>query len=262
MRAAALQPGDHTLEIGPGLGALTQRLADLSTSVTAVEIDTLLGPILRQTLDGKTNVHLIFQDFLRSDLPKLLDESFGTEAGVVVANIPYYITTPILERLLKHKERVKRIVLLVQQEFAERLAARHATESYGSMTVYAQYHTRVEMVGSVSRNCFLPPPEVSSAIVVFTPVPGGTVVVRDEAMFFRLVHAAFGQRRKTLPNALAGGDTGLDRPRAEALVVRAGIDPARRGETLSLEEFANLADATDATDATDVTVSTAETRDS
>lgn len=242
VRAAALQSGDRVLEVGPGLGALTRRLADSAAFVTAVEIDTLLEPILAETLENRANIHLVFQDFLKVDLPALLDEAFGPEPGVVVANIPYYITTPILERLLARKDRVKRIVLLVQQEFAERLAAKPATESYGSMTIFAQYHTRVEVAGSVSRNCFLPPPEVASAIVVFTPVEGGTIAVRDETAFFRLVHAAFGQRRKTLPNALAGGDTGLDRPQAETLVAEAGIDPARRGETLSLEEFARLAD--------------------
>lgn len=241
-RAAALVPEDRTLEIGPGLGALTLRLADLSSFVTAVEIDTLLDPILKETLAEKPNVRLVFHDFLKVDLPALLDEAFGPAPGVVVANIPYYITTSILEKLLAHKRRVKRIVLLVQQEFAERLAARPGTEAYGSMTVFAQFHTRVEIAGSVSRTCFLPPPEVASSIVVFTPVEGGTIRVRDEGTFFRLVHAAFGQRRKTLPNALAGGDTGLDRPQAEDLVRRAAIDPGRRGETLSLEEFATLAD--------------------
>jgi 16S rRNA (adenine1518-N6/adenine1519-N6)-dimethyltransferase len=243
VRAAALQSGDRVLEVGPGLGALTRRLADSSAFVTAIEIDTLLEPILAETLEDRANVRVVFQDFLKVDLDALLDQAFGAEPGVVVANIPYYITTPILERLLAHKDRVKRIVLLVQQEFAERLAGVPGTEAYGSMTVFAQYHTRVEIAGTVSRNCFLPPPEVASAIVVFTPVAGGTIPVRDEAAFFRIVHAAFGQRRKTLPNALAGGDTGLDRPRAESLVVEAGIDPARRGETLSLEEFARLADA-------------------
>lgn len=242
-RAAALEPGDRTLEIGPGLGGLTLRLADLCSSVTAVEIDTLLEPILHETLEGRSNIHLVFEDFLKVDLPALLDSAFGYEPGVVVANIPYYITTPILERLLAHKDRVKRIVLLVQHEFAERLAAGHDTESYGSMTVFAQYHTRVEIAGSVSRTCFLPPPEVAGAIVIFTPIEGGAVSVKDEHDFFRVVHAAFGQRRKTLPNALAGGGIGLDRPSAEQIVVFVGIDPGRRGETLSLEEFAKLADA-------------------
>lgn len=249
--AAALQSGEHTsspsvrtLEIGPGLGALTRRLAEASVFVTAVEIDTLLEPILHETLSDYPNVRLIFEDFLKRDLPVLLDEAFGEEPGVVVANIPYYITTPILERLLACKERIRRIVLLVQQEFGERMVAVQDTEDYGAMSVYVQYHTRIELVGKVSRNVFLPPPEVLSVIVALTPVVGGTVQVEDEDLFFRIVRAAFGKRRKTLVNALIGGETGLtgrDRASIEALLTDAEIDIGRRGETLSLAEFARLA---------------------
>lgn len=243
VRAAALQPGEPSLEIGPGLGALTGALADASSHVTAVEIDPLLEPILRETLADRPNVRLVTADFLKLDLPSLLDEAFGQRQGVVVANIPYYITTPILERLIENKSRIRRIVLLVQHEFAERMVAKPGTEAYGAMSVFAQYHARVEVVGTVSRNVFLPPPDVSSAIVALTPVEPGTVAVRDEAQLFRLVRAAFQQRRKTLANALAGGDTGLDRAAVEALLARGDIEGARRGETLSLEEFARLADA-------------------
>jgi 16S rRNA (adenine1518-N6/adenine1519-N6)-dimethyltransferase len=240
-RAAALQPGDHTLEIGAGLGALTRFLADFSLSVTAIEIDTLLEPILRETLDDKPNVRLIYEDFLKLDLEKLLDEAFGEKPGVVVANIPYYITTPILERLLEQKTRIKRIVLLVQQEFADRMVAKADTETYGSMSLFVQYHTKVELIGKVSRTVFLPQPDVASAIVALTPVSPGTISVPDEDLFFRLVHAAFGKRRKTLLNALSTGNAGLDREAVERLLQKAGIDPGRRGETLSLEEFAHLA---------------------
>jgi 16S rRNA (adenine1518-N6/adenine1519-N6)-dimethyltransferase len=243
VRAAALTPGEHTLEIGAGLGALTQSLADFSAFVTAVEIDTLLEPILRETLAGRDNVRLVFEDFLKLDLPTLLDEAFGDDPGVVVANIPYYITTPILEKLLEQKQRVRRIVVLVQQEFAQRLAARENTEDYGSMSVFAQYHAKVELVSKVPRTVFLPQPEVASAVVALTPVSPGTVVVNNEAFFFKLVRAAFGKRRKTVLNALSTGDTGLDRAAAEALLAKAGIDAGRRGETLSLEEFARLANS-------------------
>lgn len=239
--AAALQPEDHTLEIGAGLGALTRSLAVSSSQVTAVELDRLLAPILAETLADCHNVRLIFEDFLKLDLDSLLDEAFCDSPGVVVANIPYYITTPILERLLERKERIKRIVVLVQQEFGERLAARHDTESYGSMSVFAQYHAKVELIGKVPRTVFMPQPEVASTIVRLTPLIPGAVLVRDEARFFAIVRAAFGQRRKTLLNTLTCKDLGLDRAAAEALLYQAGIDPARRGETLSLEEFAELA---------------------
>src|SRR5947207_6436991 len=156
VRAATLQPDDRTLEIGAGLGALTRSLADLSVLVTGVEIDRLLEPILRETLAGRSNVRLVFEDFLKLDLSSLLDDAFGDPPGVVVANIPYYITTPILERLLEQKRRIRRIVLLVQQEFARRMGAKPATEDYGSMSVFAQYHARIEVVGTVSRHLFLP----------------------------------------------------------------------------------------------------------
>jgi 16S rRNA (adenine1518-N6/adenine1519-N6)-dimethyltransferase len=243
VRAAALEPGDKTLEIGAGLGALTRPLADHSVSVTSVEIDRLLQPILQETLAGKQNVHLVFEDFLKLDLASLLDDAFGDRPGVVVANIPYYITTPILERLIEYKRRIKRVVLLVQWEFAQRLAALPATEDYGSMSVFAQYHTRVELVGKVPRQVFLPPPEVSTALVTLTPVTPGSITVRDEALFFRIVRASFGQRRKTIANALSSKETSFDREAVDQILATAHIDPGRRGETLSLEEFAQVADA-------------------
>jgi 16S rRNA (adenine1518-N6/adenine1519-N6)-dimethyltransferase len=250
VRAANLTPDDPTLEIGAGLGALTLALAALSPSVTAVEIDRALEPILREVTAGHANIHLMFEDFLRLDLPTLLDTAFGERPGVIVANIPYYITTPILERLIAHKTRWKRSVLLVQQEFAKRMVAPPDSEDYGAMSLFVQYHTKIELIGTVPPTVFLPPPEVSSAIVALTPVLPGTVAVRDEARMFALIRAAFGQRRKTLLNALlrAPASFGLgftmnDRPAVEALLARAGIDGNRRGETLSLAEFARLADS-------------------
>jgi len=240
--AALLKPGDKVLEIGAGLGALTRSLADSALSVTAVEIDHLLEPILRETLADKPNVRIVYEDFLKLDLPAILDEAFGPGPGVVVANIPFYITTPILELLLEHKPRIKRIVLLVQQEFAQRMIASPGTKAYGSMSIFAQYHARVEIVTSVSRNCFLPSPEVDSAAIRFTPVSPGTVEVKDEARFFQIVHAAFQQRRKTLSNTLVAGRIVPNRESADSVLVALGIDTTRRGETLSLEEFAQLSD--------------------
>lgn len=243
VQTAGLQREDRALEIGPGLGALTVLLAERCAHVTAVEIDHLLEPILRQTLAGCRNVSLIFADFLELSLPSLLSEAFGDVPGVVVANIPYYITTPILEQLFENKARIRQIVLLVQQEFAERVVATAGSKAYSALTVFAQYHARAEIAARVSRRVFLPAPEVSSAILRLTPVLPGTLALRDEARFFQIVRAAFGQRRKTLLNALAGGQIGLDRAEAEALLRRAGISPERRGETLSPEEFARLSEA-------------------
>jgi 16S rRNA (adenine1518-N6/adenine1519-N6)-dimethyltransferase len=256
VRAANLTPNDPTLEIGGGLGALTLALAAVSPSVTTIEIDRHLEPILRHVTAEHPNVHLIFEDFLRLDLSSLFAEAFGERPGVVVANIPYYITTPILERLLTHKARLKRIVLLVQQEVAHRMVALPDSDDYGAMSLFVQYHARVELVGTVPRTVFLPPPEVNSALVALTPALPGTVVVRDEARLFHIIRAAFGQRRKTLLNALlrapASFGLGFDmdsRPAVEALLDRAGIDGQRRGETLSLAEFAHLADVSQEKDA-------------
>ncbi len=252
-RAAALHSSDHVLEIGPGLGALTRTLAASSAQVTAVEIDPFLEPILRETLADIENVRLILADFLKLDLTELLDSATLPDLTfhasrvapgiVVVANIPYYITTPIIAKLFEHKNRISRIILTVQQEVADRLAAQPDTEAYGSMSVFAQFHSTVEVIGKISRHVFLPQPDVDSAIIRLTPLIPGRVLVTDEARFFQLVHAAFGQRRKTIANALAGGRIGMDRRSATLLLEAAGIDPGRRGETLSLDEFARLANA-------------------
>jgi 16S rRNA (adenine1518-N6/adenine1519-N6)-dimethyltransferase len=267
VKAAALQSGDHVLEIGPGLGALTRTLAAASAQVTAVEIDPLLEPLLKETLAGLDHVRLVFADFLKLDIPALLDEMGIAAVGpkrlpgtvsieprrdraiasplppqiTVVANIPYYITSPIIAKLFEHKERISRIVLTVQQEVADRLVALPGTEAYGSMSVFAQFHSTVEVIGKVSRHVFLPQPDVDSAIVRITPLVPGKVNVKDENRFFQIVHAAFGQRRKTIANALAGARIGMDRESAARLLGATGIDPVRRGETLSLDEFARLA---------------------
>ncbi|MEP6754971.1 MAG: 16S rRNA (adenine(1518)-N(6)/adenine(1519)-N(6))-dimethyltransferase RsmA [Chthonomonadales bacterium] len=240
VRAAALVSSDRTLEIGAGLGALTRSLAEYSSFVTSVEIDPLLLPILAKTLEGRENVKIIHADFLKLDHNALMDEAFGDEAGVVVANIPYYITTPLLEVFLTNKARIKRIVLLVQKEFGQRMVAKPATEEYGAMSVYAQFHSRVAICGSAPSNCFLPRPDVDSSIISLEPVVGGTVQVEDEALFFRIVRASFQQRRKTLSNTLCSPGTGWTREEAASVIQGAGIDAIRRGETLSLEEFALL----------------------
>jgi 16S rRNA (adenine1518-N6/adenine1519-N6)-dimethyltransferase len=250
VRAANLPSDDPVVEIGGGLGALTLALATSSPSVTVIEIDRHLEPILRDVTAPCENVHLIFEDFLRMDHAALFDTAFDGARGVVVASIPYYITTPILEILLEHKARLKRIVLLVQQEFAERMTAPPGSDACGSMSLFGQYHANVELVGLVPRTVFLPQPDVSSAIVALTPAVPGTVPVQDETRMLHIIRSAFIQRRKTLLNALlrAPASFGLgftmdDRARVEALLVRAGIDGGRRGETLSLTEFARISDA-------------------
>lgn len=236
--SAELSPEDNALEIGPGLGTVTYELADKAKQVVAVEADDQLIPVLQETLTGKDNVKLVKADFLALDLEKDFNEWFGGGKCAVVANLPYYITTPIITRLIDVKGRVERIVLMVQKEVAARLLAKPATNDYGSLTVLVQYHCKVETVMQVSRNVFYPPPEVDSTVVRLTPLPSPSVEAADEKLFFRIVRAAFGQRRKTLLNTLA--TLGWEKPKINEILQNVGIDPVRRGETLSLEELAKV----------------------
>lgn len=239
LRAAELAPEDAVLEIGPGLGTLTRELSQRCRRVVAVEIDPLLVGILKsETLADAANVALIHGDALALDLAALLDEG----RWKVVANIPYYITTPLIERLLSVKERLERIVLMVQREVAARLTAAPGSDDYSSLSVFVQYHTEPELTARVSRGAFLPPPDVDSAIVRLRIRREPPVPVQDEALLFDVVRAAFQQRRKTLLNALTTLPN-VPKEAVGAALERAGIDPTRRGETLSLPEFARLADA-------------------
>lgn len=248
VRVAGVSEDDPVLEIGPGLGSLTRVLADHARAVTAVEVDRGLRPVLDALADERPNVRVIYADALRLDWDGLLDEAFGGETGAIVANIPYAITTPLVERVLSVKRRLRRATLLVQLEVAERLAAPPNCKAYGSLSVFVQYHMQVEKGGVVARTVFVPQPDVASALVVMTPALPSSVPVQDEATFFRVVRAGFGQRRKTLANALDALE-GANRTGVLAALASAGIDPMRRAETLSLREFAALADAIAAADA-------------
>lgn len=241
LAAAELAPQAHVLEIGAGIGTLTRELASQAGCVLVVELDRSLRPILAETLAGAGSIHVEYGDVLRVDLPALLAAHCPPPCRVV-ANIPYQITSPLIGRLLEHKALFDRLVLMVQKEVADRLLAAPGTEDYSSLTVFVQYHTRAERVTNVSRNSFLPPPGVDSAVVRLEPRAAPELPVADERLLFRVVHAAFGARRKTLLKALSGG---LARPRAEveAALQAAGIDPKRRGETLSVAEFIRLANA-------------------
>jgi len=235
LQAADLSPEEGAMEIGSGIGTLTRALAQHAKQVLTFEVDTKLIPIIQHHLRGLQNVRLIHGDFLRQNLPQLIQDTFGDTPFKVVANIPYGITSPILDRLFGVASGWDRAVLMMQREVAERLIAEPGTPEYSAISVFAQYHSRVEIVQRVSRTVFYPPPEVDSAIVRFTPLPK-RLPPDEEKRLFRVVRAAFGQRRKTLLNALSGG-LGLPREQVEAGLRNAGIDPQRRGETLTLEEF-------------------------
>jgi len=233
----------NILEIGPGLGTVTLALSEEAEKVVAVEVDSGLAAILQEILAGRENVEVVHADFLKLSLEDFLAERFGGELCTAVSNLPYSITSPVIIRLLEHKRRFARIVLTVQREVARRLAARHGTEDYGALTVMVQYHSRLEIIANVPRTVFYPTPEVDSALIVLEPLPEPSVRTRDEELFFRVVRAALGKRRKTIWNALSGA-AGEDwtKDAVRDALRSAGIDPVRRGETLSLEEFARLAD--------------------
>jgi len=242
--AGKLEPGGAALEIGAGLGVLTAALADAVTEtgrVVTIEVDTDLLPALAETVGEKSQVSVVTADAMALDWPLFLDTHFGEIKPSVVANIPYNITSPLLTTLLEQHGRFSRIVLLVQKEVAARLGAKAGTPDYGSLSVFVQYHAEVETIGIVSRRVFFPPPDVDSAIVRLTPHITPPVDVPSEAQLFAIVRAAFGQRRKALLNALSGDPSlGWDRDRAAAALLAAGIDGGRRGETLTLAEFALL----------------------
>ena len=231
---ADIHPGDRILEIGPGIGTLTQGLAEAGAIVTAVELDKKLPAVLAETLSGYDRVRIVGGDILKTDLPTLM----GEEPFKVVANLPYYITTPILLTLLERRLPITRIVAMVQREVAERIIAAPGGRDYGALSVAVQYYTAPQLAMEVSPRCFLPPPAVESAVMDCVVRKTPPVEVADEKQFFRIVRAAFGQRRKTLGNALKS--LGFSRDTLQGALTMAGIDPLRRGETLSLAEFAAL----------------------
>ncbi len=226
--AAELSPDDTVLEIGPGTGALTEQLAPLVKRVIAVELDTRLQPILNAALGHVTNIEFVYADILATDVPRLVGDDF-----VVVANVPYYITSAILRHLLENKPRPRRIVMTVQLEVAERLVAKPGDMSV--LAVSAQFYAKTRNVARLKAATFWPRPEVDSAVIRLDTYDTPHYDVPDDQTFFRIVKAGFSQKRKQLKNSLGEG--------GEALLAQAGIDPKRRAETLSMEEWAALARA-------------------
>lgn len=239
--AAALQltPDASVLEIGPGIGTLTQFLARTGARVTAVELDRRCGEILATTLNTYENVRVIQGDILNVSVSDLM----GTDPFCVAGNLPYYITTPIIMKILEESWPVTTMIFMVQKEVADRMVAIPGGKEYGALSVAVQYHTEAKKLFEVPANSFLPPPAVESAVILLSRRSQPPVAIPSEKMFFRLVRAAFGQRRKTLANALQGG--GFSRAQVSFMLEQSGIDGKRRGETLSLEEFAELSRASD-----------------
>lgn len=235
--AAELSPDDVVLEVGPGLGTLTAALAERAGRVVAVEIDRDLVAWLGTTVGRRPNVRLVEGDFLALPLEELLPTDGGPYKAV--ANLPYYITSPVILKFLHDPRPWAKLVFMVQREVAARLTAGPGSKAYGSLSVFLQFHAALRLVTRVPRTAFFPTPEVDSAVVELSPRPAPLAPGPEREVFFRLVRAAFGQRRKTLANALTGG--GFPAPAVAAALVDSGLDGRRRGETLSLEELAALA---------------------
>ncbi len=239
--AFAAEPGEGVLEIGPGFGVLTKELAENFEKVVSVEIDSRLIDILDYTLSDCDNVCIVNEDILKCDINKLIGEQFDGKTISIAANLPYYITTPVITTLLERRLNVSCIVVMIQKEVALRLCAKPGTKDYGAISVLCGYYTEPEIVTTVSAGAFVPPPKVDSAVVKMKIRKEPAVKTADSAMFFKTVKAAFSQRRKTLLNCINSAFPYGKEVLAEKLS-GIGIDPKRRGETLSLEEFAELSD--------------------
>ena len=241
IEASEITKDDFVLEIGPGIGTMTQYLADAAREVTAVEIDDALIPILQDTLKEWDNVSVIHGDILKTDIRKIADEKNQGRPIKVVANLPYYITTPIIMGLFESHVPVDSITVMVQKEVADRMQTGPGSKDYGALSLAVQYYAKPEIVANVPPNCFMPRPKVGSAVIRLTRHQNPPVQAKDEKLMFRIIRASFNQRRKTLANGLSNSDK-IDLPKdviTEA-IAKLGKGESVRGESLSLEEFAAL----------------------
>lgn len=243
IRAAEIGSDDCVLEIGPGIGTMTQYLACAAKKVIAVEIDRALIPILEDTLDGFDNVRVINEDVLKVDIAELAEKENGGKPIKVVANLPYYITTPIIMGLFENHVPLKSITVMVQKEVADRMQVGPGTKDYGALSLAVQYYAKPYIVANVPPNCFMPRPKVGSAVIRLERYEEPPVRVRDEKLMFRIIRASFNQRRKTLVNGLNNSsELNFTKEQIGEAVTRLGRGVSVRGEALSLQEFAQLAD--------------------
>ncbi len=243
IRAAGIGPDDFVLEIGPGIGTMTQYLSCAARKVVAVEIDRALIPILEDTLDGFENVRVINDDILKVDIGKLAQEENDGRPIKVVANLPYYITTPIIMGLFENHVPIQSITVMVQKEVADRMQVGPGTKDYGALSLAVQYYAKPYIAANVPPNCFMPRPKVGSAVIRLDRYEKPPVEVSDEKMMFRLIRASFNQRRKTLANGLKNSpELDFTKEEIEQAIDSLGKGPSVRGEVLTLEEFAALAD--------------------
>uniref|UniRef100_UPI0024ADA884 16S rRNA (adenine(1518)-N(6)/adenine(1519)-N(6))- dimethyltransferase RsmA n=1 Tax=[Ruminococcus] torques TaxID=33039 RepID=UPI0024ADA884 len=242
IRAAEIGKDDLVLEIGPGIGTMTQYLSCAAGKVIAVEIDRALIPILEDTLDGYDNVRVINEDVLKVDIRKLVEEENEGRPIKVVANLPYYITTPIIMGLFENHVPIKSITVMVQKEVADRMQVGPGTKDYGALSLAVQYYAKPYIVANVPPNCFMPRPKVGSAVIRLERYEHPPVEVRDEKLMFRVIRASFNQRRKTLANGLKNSpEIDFSKEEIEGAIEKLGKGASVRGEALTLAEFAQLA---------------------
>lgn len=245
VKAAEISKEDTVMEIGPGMGALTAYLLNSAKKVIAVEVDRMLIPILKETLADYDNLLLINDDILKVDLGSLIEEEAGGAKIKVVANLPYYITTPIVMELLEKQEKIESITVMVQKEVAERMQQGSGNKSYGALSLAVQYYSRPEIALTVSKHCFMPKPDVDSAVIKLNVYEKNErpVKVKDDDKMFKLIRAAFNQRRKTLANSIANyPQLALSREDVTKALKDMGLSESVRGEALTLSEFAKLSD--------------------
>lgn len=232
---------DGIIEVGPGIGTLTQKLCESAGKVVAIELDNNLLPILQETLGDYDNVEIVHGDVLKVDLRKIIRERLEGRKVKVVANLPYYITTPIIMKFLEESLDIDKIVVMVQKEVAFRMKATPGNKDYGALSIAVQYYSQPEIIVDVPKNVFMPRPNVDSAVIMLNVYKDPIIKVKDQRLFFNVVKAAFGKRRKTLLNALIGSIE-LEKEEIILALERSEIDPIRRGETLDIVEFARLSD--------------------
>ncbi len=243
IRESKIDKDDFVLEIGPGIGTMTQYLCESAGRVVAVEIDKNLIPILHDTLKEYDNVEIINEDILKLDLMSLIRQNGIQKPMKVVANLPYYITTPIIMGLLEKHMPIESMTVMVQKEVAERMQAGPGIKDYGALSLAVQYYTRPQIVANVPPNCFMPRPKVGSAVIRLTRHKKPPVETKDEQLMFRLIRASFNQRRKTLANGLSNaGNLHFTKEQIQRAILELGEPAAVRGETLTLEQFARLSD--------------------
>ena len=241
IRAAEITEDDFVLEIGPGMGTMTQYLAYAAREVYAVEIDKSLIPILEDTLSDYDNVTVINEDILKVDIAKLAEEKNGGRPIKVVANLPYYITTPIIMGLFESHVPLESITVMVQKEVADRMQSGPGTKDYGALSLAVQFYSKAEIVANVPANCFMPRPNVGSAVIRLTCHAERPVDVKDEAFMFKIIRASFNQRRKTLQNGLNNASNlSVNKEQVVTALEKMGLPATVRGEALSLEQFAEL----------------------